>query len=665
MWVCISRKLNVRRHTREIIESATKKECPHFDSLDTLQCTLREVVQKCEMFLLVLDDVWFDESNSEREWDLLLDSLVSQKCGSRVLVTSRRDIFPAAICCKNVVPLESMEDAEFLALFKYHAFSGAEIRDQHLLVKLEDTAEKIAKKLGQSPLAAKVLGSQLSRKKDIAAWKDALKINNLTEPKRALLWSYDRLDRHLQRCFIYCSLFSKGYKYDMKELVYLWIAEGLVDSCNRNMRMEDTGRGYLNEMVSCSFFQPTPTGSYVMHDLLHDLAEELSKDVCFRLEDDSVTEIPSSIRHLSVRVETIKQHNGSICKLQHLRTVICIDPLMDDISHVFDHVLQNLKKLRVLHLYFYNESKLPESVGALKHLRCLNLVETSISELPSSLCTLYQLQILLYNFKVGSLPRQICNLSQLRHLEPRGYFGQPVSGYPQIPDVGKLTLLQELETFTVRKQKGYELRQLSYMNELGGSLRITNLDNVTGKGEALQSKIHLKSHLKSLELVWSLKNALHGEDALHLEILEGLVPPPELNLLALYGYKASTYPSWLLESSCIENLTSFCLVKCSALQGLPLDAEVFNHCSKLTLQDVSNLKTLPCLPTGLESLFIGGCPLLTFVCSDELEQHYEKEYMRDELLSSRLAFIWEVDSSEIESCLGVRKGLSTECSSLM
>ncbi|KAL5648325.1 hypothetical protein ACJX0J_039134, partial [Zea mays] len=71
------------------------------------------------------------------------------------------ETLPAAICCvqQHVIHLENMYDTEFL----------------------------IAKRLGQCPLAAKVLGSRLCRKKDIAEWKAALKIGDLSDPFTSLL----------------------------------------------------------------------------------------------------------------------------------------------------------------------------------------------------------------------------------------------------------------------------------------------------------------------------------------------------------------------------------------------------------------------------------------------------------------------------------------------
>uniref|UniRef100_J3M6D9 NB-ARC domain-containing protein n=1 Tax=Oryza brachyantha TaxID=4533 RepID=J3M6D9_ORYBR len=529
-----------------------------------------------------------------------------------------------------------MEDTEFRALFKHYAFSGDKKRDLQSHSRLEELAEQIVR-LGSSPLAAKVVGSQLKGKTNIDDWKDALniKIDNLSEPKRALLWSYQKLDPHLQRCFLYCSLFPKGYKYNINKLVHLWVAEGFVDARNMNKRMEDIGMDYFKEMVSGSFFQPFSEycdGFYIMHDLLHDLAESLSREDCFRLEDNKVNEIPCTVRYLSVRVESMVQHKLTVCKLQHLRTLICIDPLVDVGSDLFKHVLLNLKKLRILYLSFYNTRQLPESIGELKHLRYLNITSTLISELPKSLCGLYHLELLHLN-DVSSFPDRLCHLSKLRHLETRGNLGQ-------IRDIGRLTLLQHIGNFHIQKQKGYELRQLRSMNEIGGSLSLINLENVTGKDEALESKLYQKSRLKEFYLLWNDGNNMNPENSLHLGILEGLVPPPQLEHLSIEGYKSTTYPSWLQEGSYLENVDSFFLCECSFLETLPSNTKLFRRCHKLRLSDLPNMKKLPSLPEGLTKFSIHNCPLLLFVTSDEPYHHdHSENTMRIEHMAAQFALI--------------------------
>ncbi|PRQ18323.1 hypothetical protein RchiOBHm_Chr7g0204711 [Rosa chinensis] len=98
--------------------------------------------------------------------------------------------------------------------------------------------------------------------------------------------SFDELKSPLlKQCFAYCSMFTKDFEFEKDDLIQLWMAQGwLHPSPNQNnLEMEDKGNEYFNILLQNSFFQDVRRDNYgdiitcKMHDLVHDLAERVSK----------------------------------------------------------------------------------------------------------------------------------------------------------------------------------------------------------------------------------------------------------------------------------------------------------------------------------------------------------------------------------------------------
>ena len=65
----------------------------------------------------------------------------------------------------------------------------------------------------------------------------------------------------------------------------------------------------------------------------------------------------------------------------------------------------------------------------------------------------------------------------------------------QVPNIGSLTLLQELVVSQVRTKHGHELKQLESLNKLQGNPNIHHLENVKNKKEAGDAKLADKKRL--------------------------------------------------------------------------------------------------------------------------------------------------------------------------
>ncbi|EHA8590141.1 putative disease resistance protein RGA3 [Cocos nucifera] len=559
MWVCVSDSFNEIRLTREILASVSNDAIGDATNLNKLQEELQKKLMS-EKYLLVLDDVWNAENMEDWEnrdrWRKLLAPLRFGARGSKILATTRMEMVVTMLGAVNSIYLKGLRDDDYWLLFQKHAF-GCENPDNHL--ELLRIGTQIAERLNGSPLAAKVVGGMLNAELDVGKWKNVLKSDIWDGIMPVLRLSYQNLPAHLQRCFAYCSIFPKDWKFEPDRLVYMWMAQDFIQPQSWNSaRIEDIGRVYFNDLLSRSFFQTLEQDGhkyYMMHDLMSDLAQTVSKDECFRIEGDMITKIPSTICHLSINTENVPQLT-SICQLNKLRTLVffCND-------HTIHHnLLKELKSIRVLDLTGCDMEKLPEAIDHLIHLRYLALCDT-LGTLPASVCKLYHLQVLSTSrwCWFGRFPESMNKLINLRHLNVHSKYVSRISG------IGKLTCLQELAEFHVRVTKGYKIGELKDMNELRGSLDIRNLQNVKSKAEAVEAKLNRKMYIKALRLEWSPSGNTRRHD---VEVLEGLHPNANLEELDIVSYKGISSPCWL-ETNWPCNLKYLSLINCAGLKSLP------------------------------------------------------------------------------------------------
>nr|CAD1842846.1 unnamed protein product [Ananas comosus var. bracteatus] len=261
----------------------------------------------------------------------------------------------------------------------------------------------------------------------------------------------------------------------------------------------------------------------------------------------------------------------------------------------------------------------------MKLLRILQVSSTREFMLPESVCTLYQLQVLRIK-SASSLPKRLNNLVSLRYLEANSDI------ISAIPDIRKLTSLQGLENFPVRKEKGYELEQLQNLNELRGCLRIANLENVESKESAIAANLKEKKHLDTLQLAWR-----DGEDNvnsnLDVEILEGLQLPPYLTSLMLDGYRGQSCPSWPEYQT--RNIQELALRRCGMLEELPPMDQLYPYCRSLELRHITRLKAVHTLPPRLQNFAIFRTPFLTFVTNEDLQLSQDDKRSIGEVMRNR------------------------------
>ncbi|KAI9161994.1 hypothetical protein LWI28_022681 [Acer negundo] len=430
-WVCVSDDFDLLRISKAVLESITGRSCDLKD-LNAVQIQLKHKVAG-KKFLLVLDDVWSDNYSY---WEILRSPFMAGARGSRILVTTRLTKVALTINPSAFYALKLLSNDDCWSLFVRHAF---ECKDIATYSNVELICHKVVEKCKGLPLAAKTLGGLLRSKQKEDEWLDMLnsrlwELSDESEIPAALKLSYHHLPSHIKRCFAYCSVFSKNYEFKEEEIVLLWMAEGLIQQDIENKQPEEIGREYFYDLLSRSIFQQSSNdvSKYVMHDLVHDLAQWVSGEIVLSLDHAlGVHKQPrglEKVRHFSYTPDHFDGKNKFevLHEAKRLRTFLAIVQDENYTSYLSNMVLSDLlpklKRLRALSLATYYITELPNSIDGWRHMRYVNLSCTMIKSLPESISSLYNLQILMLRkcSCLLKLPSDFGNLINLRHLDIRG-----------------------------------------------------------------------------------------------------------------------------------------------------------------------------------------------------------------------------------------------------
>ncbi|KAJ4967535.1 hypothetical protein NE237_019384 [Protea cynaroides] len=625
MWVCVSDNFKIERLIKEMIEYLTR-ENPDLSNPGAIQTKLQENLAG-KKFLLVLDDVW---SCDHEKWDILRNSFLiggnkESNFGSKIIVTTRDSEVARIVETVSPITLVRLSEKESWSLFEIRTFGSGGATKNPNTVRI---GKMLVDKCRGFPLAIKSLSVLMYSKRSDREWVSfqdnnadiwELRVGNGILP--VLKLSYDHFSPPLKQCFVYCSIFPKDYEISKKTLIQLWMAEGLLQSSNDNMLMEDVGNEYFNSLVWNSFFQDVKEDKYgevtacKMHDLVHDLAQSIIGNECMMVEDFDKVKPKEETRYLSM-VGEIKTIPETFFIMNKVRAHLCL--CRDDFYspyYISKQMFLSLRSLRVLHLVNTNIESLPSCIEELKHLRYLDLSGNKFATFPKSITNLYNLQTLKmlggneymeeydmlsdnkYLEEYWTLPKGMTKMINLRHLEvDRGL---------KFPNgIGQLTNLQTLTDAGIE-----ELGDL----QLGGALTLVNVNCLSNNASAANLKEKLR--LRKLHLIFKedckeplrqcsvvSKNGFDVEN----KLLESLQPHPNLIELRITQFHGSRLPNWIDRSSYLSSLQKLKLNQCRNMLSLNLAGLCSLRWLDIKRCSISSLGLLKGL-TNLEDIRVWDC----------------------------------------------------------
>ncbi|XP_076886051.1 putative late blight resistance protein homolog R1A-10 [Bidens hawaiensis] len=422
VWVTVSQTYDKRAVLLQILESIRAKGTLE----EASGSRLRELVHKSLMgrrCLIVIDDVWDKEA-----WDNLKILFPHDNAGSRVLLTTRlAEVAKHANSDGFIHHIGYLNKEEGWELLRQKVFHDNECPEWSIKPGMQ-----IANNCKGLPLVMVVIAGILAKKawnrnlwEEIAERTDSYIVGEESGCLETLGLSYNHLPLHLRECFLYLGGFPEDYKFKVRKLIWLWVAEGFIEQ-DANISLEDIAEGYLMDLTDRNLVIVDSKKSHggvkacKMHDLIRELCLKKAKEEGFILQierpvmsSNVITPPYKPIR----KFLNIKYPDLRCPFTRNLRSILWFRyrNLWPNYTAKY---LRSFVLLRVLDLENCLRGDFPSGMELLVHLRYLAIWIES-EDFPSSICKLWNLQTLIYESSGTDvvLPSNISDLVNLRHLK--------------------------------------------------------------------------------------------------------------------------------------------------------------------------------------------------------------------------------------------------------
>ncbi|KAG6648289.1 hypothetical protein CIPAW_07G136800 [Carya illinoinensis] len=576
VWMSVSQNFR----TRELLLQIRKCQMPKSDDLirsledmsrDELKKKLLEYLRG-KRYLIVMDDVWITEI-----WDEIRSAFPDDFNGSRILITSPIQEVTSHTTLNRPYSLPFINESESRKLVQ-----EMELPKRYLSQFPIDQGRQIAQGLG-IPLSILVLCGVLKGKTD-RIWSKVIADVNWYHAQATTLRddildiSYTHLPRNLKSCFMYLGAYPKDFEIPARQLIQLWIAEGLIN-CGGNEDIEYVAEKYLKELIHRNLIQVVERRSDGGAKTCH--VHDLLRDLCISKGAEEKLSIQGSTLDLYMSSNT---PGPSIA-----RSLLFFE---EDTYGSFDRnhwkwVQENFNLLRVLNfgnLYVYS---IPTWIKRLIHLRYLRVQSDALKVLPASIGNLTNLETLdLRGTFFNCLPNGIWKLRHLRNLY--------MSGPAKLPNVRKLGIW--FASNESNSEAGHALASVQHLHRLG-KLKIINCSEILSLPNSFPETI-TKITLRQVCLLSS-----------QLYIFGNMFPA--LIFLRLENLRIK---EWKQGSDAMQNLRHLVIDRCYELTTLPL----VRYFSPL-LQEVevleSNLRAAMTLKLAWLTFMITGPLAVTSSCT--------------------------------------------------